>query len=158
MFAVNNIVISCPPVYPPNGTRTGEKPHPSWGGNAYAPEVRDQVIAMWQNRDDLEAPWLEQLHEYKLFPHRATCYWWIGQHLREGHTQCKRPTRNHISQREVHGQDLVNLAIHRMIRPKAYIDEVRAYAHNRNSANPPYSQSQIVRAEQTCGIEEEGGV
>jgi hypothetical protein len=39
-----------------------------------------------------------------------------------------------------------------MIRPKAYIDEVRAYVHNRNPANPPYSQSQIVRAEHRLGL------
>jgi hypothetical protein len=36
-----------------------------------------------------------------------------------------------------------------MICPKAYIDEVQAYIHNRNPENSPYySQPQIVRAEQ----------
>ena len=39
-----------------------------------------------------------------------------------------------------------------MIRPKAYIDEVCAYVHNRNPANPPYSQSQIVRAKHRLGL------
>ena len=62
------------------------------------------------------------------------------------------PTGYHISQQEIHGQDLVNLAIYRMVRPKAYIDEVRAYVHNQNPANPPYSQSQVVRAEQRLGL------
>ncbi len=57
-----------------------------------------------------------------------------------------------IYQREIHRQNLVNLAVYRMICPKAYIDEVRAYIHNRNPANPPYSQSQIVRAEQRLGL------
>jgi hypothetical protein len=51
------------------------------------------------------------------------------------------------STREVHGQDLVNLAMYWMVRPKAYIDEVRAYIHHRNPANPLYSQSQIYCAE-----------
>ena len=38
------------------------------------------------------------------------------------------------------------------MRPKAYIDEVHAHVHNRNPANPPYSQLQIVRAEQRLGL------
>jgi len=152
MFAVNNFIINRPPVRPPNGTRTGEKPHPSRGGNAYAPKVRDLVISMWENGANLDVPWLQQLRAQRLFPHRATCYRWIRQHLREGHPRRKRPTGNRISLREVHGQDLVNLAIYRMICPKAYIDEVRAYVHNRNQANPPYSQSQTVRAEHRLGL------
>jgi hypothetical protein len=63
-----------------------------------------------------------------------------------------RPTGNHISQREINGQDLVNLALYRMVCPKAYIDEVRACVHNQNPANPPYSQSQVIRAEQRLGL------
>ena len=50
------------------------------------------------------------------------------------------------------GQDLVNLAIYRMLRPKAYIDEARAYVHNQNPANAPYSQSQIIRVELRLGL------
>jgi hypothetical protein len=34
----------------------------------------------------------------------------------------------------------------------AYIDEVRAYVHNQNPANAPYSQSQVIRAEQRLGL------
>ena len=41
----------------------------------------------------------------------------------------------------------VNLVLYRMVRPKAYIDEVQAYIHNCNPVNLPYSQSQIYRAE-----------
>ena len=124
MFAVNNIIIHRPPACPPNGTSTEEKPHPSQGGNVYAPEVQDLVISMWQNGDDLESAWLEQLQGQKLFPHRATCYRWIRQYLGECHTLRKRRTGNRISLREVHKQDCLNLAIYRMIRPKAYIDKV----------------------------------
>jgi hypothetical protein len=39
-----------------------------------------------------------------------------------------------------------------MVRLKAYIDEVHAYIHNRNPANPPYSQSQIYSAELQLGL------
>ena len=95
---------------------------------------------------------LEQLRQQRKFPHINTCNTWIRQYIGEGHTRCMRPTGNHISQREIHGQDLVNLAIYRMVRPKAYIDEARAYIHNQNPVNHPYSQSQVVRAEQRLGL------
>mgnify|MGYP006211949657 FL=1 len=95
---------------------------------------------------------LDQLWQQRRFPHISTCNSWIRQFVGEGHTRCMRPTGNHISQREIHGQDLVNLAIYRMVRPKAYIDEARAYVHNQNPANPPYSQSQVDRAEQRLGL------
>ena len=147
MFAENIITVSRPPVRPPNGTRTDTVPHPSQGGKAYAPEVRDQVISMWQNGGDLMSPELQVLRQQRKFPSFATCDRWIRQFNEEGHTRCKRPTGNRISQREVHGQDLFNLSLYRMVRPKAYLDEVRAYVHNQNPANPPYSQSQIYRAE-----------
>ena len=39
-----------------------------------------------------------------------------------------------------------------MVRPKAYIDEVRAYINNRNPAQRPYSPSQDVQAEQPLGL------
>jgi hypothetical protein len=57
MFAVNNVTTYRPPVRPPNGTRTGVVPHPSQGGNVYAPEFRDQVISIWQNGGNLRSPW-----------------------------------------------------------------------------------------------------
>ena len=63
----------------------------------------------------------------------------------------KRATGNRISEREVNRQDLVNLAFYRMVRPKAYIDEVRAYVPNMKAGNPPYSRSQIGRAKNRLG-------
>ncbi len=95
---------------------------------------------------------LEQLWQQRKFPHIVTCRRWIRQFVDKGHTCCKRPTGNCISQQEVHGQDLVNLALYRMVCPKAYIDEVRACVHNQNPANPPYSQSQVIRVEQRLGL------
>jgi hypothetical protein len=63
-----------------------------------------------------------------------------------------RQTGNHFSAREVQGEDLVNLALYRLVRPKAYLYEVAAYIHNWNPANPPYSKSQIYRAERRLGL------
>jgi hypothetical protein len=110
------------------------------------------VISIWQNGGDLRSPVLEQLQQQRKFPHIVTCKRWIRQFVHKGHTRCKRPTGNRISQQEVHGKNLVNLALYRMVCPKAYIDEVRAYVHNQNPANPPYSQSQVIRAEQRLGL------
>ncbi len=117
----------------------------------YAPEFHDQVISIWQNGGDLRSPVLEQLQQQRKFPHIVTCNRWTQQFVDKGHTCCKRLTGNCISQREVHRQDLVNLALYRMVHPKAYTDEVRAYVHSQNPANPPYSQSQVIRAEQRLG-------
>jgi hypothetical protein len=44
------------------------------------------------------------------------------------------------------------LALFRLVLPKAYIDEVQAYVHNHNPVNPPYSRSQIHRAEARLGL------
>jgi hypothetical protein len=76
----------------------------------------------------------------------------MQQHQTDGNTRAKRRTGNRHSLREVNGQDLINLALYRAKCPKAYIDEVRAYVQNRNPANPPYGQSQIVRAEKRLGL------
>jgi len=109
------------------------------GGRGYAQEMRDQVISMWMNREDLNAIWIELLRHRKKFPCLQTCRRWIRQYQGEGNSRRRRPTGNHFSKHEVHGQDLVNLAVYRTVQPKAYIDKVRAYVHNRNPANMPYS-------------------
>jgi hypothetical protein len=57
-----------------------------------------------------------------------------------------------MSDREVNMQDLFNLALYRMVCPKAYINEVRAYIHNCNPNNPPYLPSQIGQAEVRLGL------
>ena len=101
----------------------------------------------------LKAPWIEQLRFQKKFPHYDTCQRWIQIYKEADHVLPKRATGNKFSQREVKGQDLFNLALFRLAFPKAYIDEVRAYLHNRNPANEPYSWSQIfVRAGQRLGL------
>ena len=140
MFVANNILTHCPPVRPTNGTRLASAPHPSEGGSrGYVQEMRDQVISLWMNGEDLNAMWIELLQHQKKFPCVRTCRRWIRLHQGEGHSRRRRPTGNHFSDREVHGQDLINLAVYRTVRPKAYINEVRAYVHNCNPANMPYS-------------------
>ena len=50
------------------------------------------------------------------------------------------------------GVDLFNLSLFRAGKPKAYIDEARAFVNSRNPSNTPYSRSQIYRAEERLGL------
>ena len=105
----------------------------------------------------LDTPSINALRQDHKFPHMKTCKRWIQLFTTQGHVLPKRHTGNRHSQREVNGVDLVNLAIFRMVHPKAYINEVRAYIHNRNLINRPYSMSQIFRAEQRLGLSRKVG-
>jgi hypothetical protein len=119
MFAVDNIVTRRPPVRPPNGTRPASAPHPSEGGSrGYAQEMRDQVILLWMNGEDLNAMWIELLRHQRKFPCLRTCRRWIRQYQGEGHTRHMRPTGNCFSEREVRGQDLVNCAVFELFDPR----------------------------------------
>ena len=78
---------------------------------------------------------------------------WIRQYNLAGTALSKRAPGNRHSTREVHGADLVNFALFwLLVHPKAYIDEVRAFMHNQNPVNLPYSQLQSVRAEHRPGL------
>ncbi|KAL7526315.1 hypothetical protein ACHAXR_001422 [Thalassiosira sp. AJA248-18] len=143
----------------PNGTRIGDTRHASAGGRPYPKETREMVIQMWTDAvgnhgglTALRTPQLDALRANRKFPHLDTCKRWIRIHNTEGHVRPKRHTGNNHSEREVQGVDLDNLALFRMVRPKAYLDEVRAYVHNRNPVNRPYSRSQICRAENKLGL------
>ena len=71
MFAVNNVVTRCPPFRPPNGTRPASAPHPSKGGiRGYAQEMRDQVIYLWMNGENLNAELIELLQHQSNSPAR----------------------------------------------------------------------------------------
>jgi hypothetical protein len=52
-------------VRPPNRTRTYTVPHLSQGGEAYAPEVWDQVISIWQKSGDLSSHELQEIRQQK---------------------------------------------------------------------------------------------
>ena len=74
MFVANNIITYRPPVRPSNGTRPASAPHPSEGGSrGYAQEMRDQVISLWMNGEDLNAVWIELLRHQRKFPCLRTC-------------------------------------------------------------------------------------
>ncbi|KAL3777486.1 hypothetical protein ACHAWO_007356 [Cyclotella atomus] len=85
------------PDRPALGTRREATSHPSSGGSkGYSPEMREQVITMWLNGNDLDAAWLVPLRHQKKFPCLKTCKNWINQYQREGHVRPKRQTGNHV--------------------------------------------------------------
>lgn len=141
------------------GSLVTPSPHPSRGGNPYPDAIRQQVLTMHLNGEDLSdrksnpnANWLFPLREAKTFPCAKTCKKWIDQYESEGHVNPKAPTGNKESRREIQGEDLVNLAIFRRVCPDAKLCEVKAYIHNKNPNKLPYSDSQIYRAETRIGL------
>jgi hypothetical protein len=102
------------------GSLVTPSPHPSRGGNPYPDAVRQQVLIMHFNGEDLSdnksnpnAHWLVPLREAKTFPCAKTCKKWIDQYESDGHVNPKTPTGNKESRREIQGEDLVNLALFR---------------------------------------------
>ena len=152
MYANPTIQNRRPPARPPNGMLAEEPKHPSNGGRPWPIEIRNMVISMHLSGENFwEASLVRMCANYE-FPSMRSVYRWIRRYNFEGTVLMKRATGNRHSTREVNGVDLVNLALFRLVRPKAYIDEVRAYVHNRNPVDLPYSQSQIVRAEHRLGL------
>jgi len=77
-------------------------------------------LAIWQQGGfaALQTNEIEQLRIQKLFPSMSTCKQWINEiYIPYGHVLEKRATGNHFSEQELHGRDLINLAIIRMINP-----------------------------------------
>jgi hypothetical protein len=55
-------------VCPPSGTRVVERKQSSQGGIPYLVELCQIVIYMWQNGEDMRAPWLIQLRHQSKIP------------------------------------------------------------------------------------------
>lgn len=138
----------------PVGVHVEEEKHPSRGGNAYSQEMREMVISMYISGglQVFKSSAIRRLQLRNKFPHKDTIKRWVDQYNEVGHCLPKKATGNHRSQREIKGIDLFHLALFRRFFPKAYIDEVIAFINNMNPAVPPYSRSQVVRAESRLGL------
>ena len=136
------------------GLRTNDHPHAAKGGRSHPKEIRELVIQMIMNGGIQAVNTLEVSHLrlQKKFPCLATCRRWLHQHVALGHVRPKRANGNHFAQREVTGEALVQLAFYRVIRPHARLYEIKAYLSVRFPNIPPYSNSQIYRAEQRLGL------
>jgi hypothetical protein len=135
---------------PPTGSRVNPTTHASAGiGKAYPQEVRDMIIQRYLNgfQDNDE---IATLRMQKKYPSRNTVLRWIAQYNEKHHALPYKRTGNHRAERELHGVELVELALFRCIKPKPTIVEVKAYLYNRHPDPDnftPYSDSQMHRAE-----------
>ena len=137
------------------GVHAQESSHASHGGRAYPKEVREMVLQMILNAgsiDGIKTDQVRELQSQHAFPHTATCRRWLRQYLASGHVRPKQATGTRIPQREISGEVLVQLALYRAVRPHSRIYEVKAYLSNRFPHIPPYSNSQIHRAEDRLGL------
>jgi hypothetical protein len=138
------------------GIRIDETTHASRGGKTFPKEVRELVVQMILNGGiaavkTYEVELLRRLHK---FPSISTYQSWLRrQYNALGHVRPFRHTGNRQSEREISGEALIHLAFYRTIRPWARIYEVKAYLTNRlGPLVPPFSVSQILRAEERLGL------
>ena len=61
-------------------------------------------------------------------------------------------TGNRHAEREISGLKLEWLALYRAVLPKATLPECRAFLFNMDPNEPPYSNSQVHRAEQLLDL------
>ena len=136
------------------GITVDEEKHASRGGKAYPKEVRELVLQMILNGgiDAVKTPDCSRLRHQKKFPSLKTCRKWLAQYIVLGHVRPKRHTGNRKAEREISGEVLKQLAFYRAVRPHARIYEVKAYLTDRFPNIPPYSDSQISRAEDRLGL------
>ena len=72
---------------------------------------------------------------------------WLRRRVRLGHVRPYQRTGNRRAEREINGQALVDLALYRTIRCKAFGYEILLFLYNHNPDVVPYSTSQLSRAE-----------
>ena len=145
-------------IRPPLKTHRSQVQHASLGlGKPYPRETRDIVI--WRHTNGLPRtdPVLRLMQASKEYPCDRTISRYILQYRAVVHVIPFRRTGNNRAQRDVKGTDLISLALHRSIRPKSRIYEVKAFVHMVNPANAVYSDSQICRAEARLGLTRKKG-
>lgn len=154
MAAINNNEILNNVLQELRGVRVPDRRHASRGGRAYPKEVRELVIQMILNGGiaAVKTQQINILRAQKKFPCLKTCKRWLRQYLTVGNVRPLRQTGNKPSEREIKGEALFQLAFYRAIKPDAYLYEIKAYLHDRFPNTPPYSDSQIVRAEKRLGL------
>lgn len=141
-------------IRPPLRTTVDVDSHASVGnGKPYPKEMREMVI----RRHILDLPrvddsirLLQLEHQY---PSDRTIRRWIEYYEDNEHILPFSRTGNKMSEREVMGEALFNLALIRAVKPKSLICEVKAFVYSAVPGDAaPYSDSQICRAESLIGL------
>ena len=148
----------------PLQTRQDEVIHPSLGvGNPYSQDMRNLVMFLGEHFNDVDnvavRNMIDVLRQAHVYPSSRTQTRWEALHDDVGHVRPCRRSGNHFGERFA-GQDLVFLALYRMIYPKSTHAEVNAFLYRCNLGNPRfqfYSPSQICRAETLIGLTRKKG-
>ena len=130
-------------------TRREEEQHPSQGaGNPYSQDMRSLVMFIQEQGDENNneiADFIHALRTEHVYPSEITERRWNNLNMDLGHVRpCKR-TGNQFSAR-LTGQNLILLAMYRVVYPKAIASEVNAFLYRANFGNPTfrfYSPSHI---------------
>jgi hypothetical protein len=93
------------------GMFTGEKKHPSHGGNLYFDDFRQDVVMWYQLGLLLDTEELNSLCAVDAYPSLSSCAWYIKKHNALGHCRAMLKTDNKEAERMVRGQLLVYLAL-----------------------------------------------
>ena len=138
--------------------------HPSLcNGNPYSQDLRHLVMFVsdyLENNEDYNIRnFVAMLRNEHVFPSSATQNRWERLSVELGHVRPCRRTGN-TGTDKIAGQDLVFLAIYRVIYPKSSIAEINAFLYQANLMNSLfsfYSPSQISRAEAMVGLSRKKG-
>ena len=115
---------------------------------------RRMVLQMHFNGVNLRnlPPEFADLRLNNKFPCHTTCRDWIRIFHEAGDICPKRATGNRYAEREISGLVLEWLALYRAVLPKATLAKCRAFLFHMDPAQPPYSNSQVHRAEQLLDL------
>ena len=111
--------------------------HPSYGGNAYDDPWRGSIVTMFRLGIPLDTQHIRHMRAIYNFPAMISCMRYIEKYRELGHWQPKLATGNHEAEREVLGQALVRLPLHRVVHPEASIAHVRAFLFNMDPTVAP---------------------
>ena len=138
--------------------------HPSLcNGNPYSQDFRQLVMFVSEYLDNNDnnhvRNFVSILRNEHIYPCSVTQTRWERLSIELGHVRPCRRTGNKRTDK-IAGQDLVYLAIYRVIYPKCTIAEINAFLYRANIMNPFfsfYSPSQISRTEAMIGLSRKKG-
>ena len=138
--------------------------HPSLcNGNPYSQDFRQMVMFVSNYLENNDNPqvrnFVSMLRHEHIYPCSVTQTRWERLSIEIGHVRPCRRTGNKEFER-ISGQDIVYLALYRVIYPKCSIAEINAFLFRVNIVNPFfsfYSPSQISRAEAMIGLSQKKG-
>ena len=114
-------------LHPPLQVFRHDIPHPSeCRGFAYSQDMRELAVQNRLNGTD-EDPAIRFLQDQHKYPHPITVDRMVERHEEVGHSRAYRCTGNKRAEREIEGNNLIQLTLYRSFCPKATLAELNAY-------------------------------